>query len=478
MDEAEYLSLSYKDAPTLKRFKESDAFIRGVMGPVGSGKSSACCWEVLWRAMGQRPGNDGVRRTRFAVVRNTDKELLDTTLKTWMEWFPDGRAGSWHKAERVFVLRGSDPKTGDSFESEVLFRAMDIPKQVRDLLSLELTGAWLNEAREIEESIFRGLLNMGRIGRYPPMKEGGATWSGIWMDTNPPDDLSWWYQLFEEDAQEDPDIRLFRQPGARTKKAENLPNLPADYYAKVMTGAREEYIRVYVDAEYGTVEEGKAIYANEWSDAMHVAKTDLEAMPGRELIIGLDFGLTPAAALCQLSPRGALRVVEELVADGMGVQRFAEEMLIPALSARYGDLDKVFIGDPAGRTRAETDERSAFDVLRECGIRVDPAPTNQPTARWEAVRWFLTRIVDGAPAFSISPRCRYLRRGFNGRYKLRRLQTREERYAEKADKNETSHPHDALQYACLHFRKEMKRPKKEPKTAAGVHRGSHGWLGA
>jgi hypothetical protein len=34
-------------------------------------------------------------------------------------------------------------------EIELLFRALDRPDHIRNLLSLDLTGAWVNEAQEV-----------------------------------------------------------------------------------------------------------------------------------------------------------------------------------------------------------------------------------------------------------------------------------------------------------------------------------------
>jgi hypothetical protein len=62
-------------------------------------------------------------------------------------------------------------------------------------------------------------------------------------------------------------------------------------------------------------------------------------------------------------------------------------------------------------------------------------------------------MTDGAPSVQLSPNCKTLRKGFNGAYKYRRLQIAgEERFTEKPDKNEFSHPHDALQYVALRLR--------------------------
>ena len=44
--ETKGLKLDFSSAPTVGRFFNSDAFVRGLMGPVGSGKSYACCAEI------------------------------------------------------------------------------------------------------------------------------------------------------------------------------------------------------------------------------------------------------------------------------------------------------------------------------------------------------------------------------------------------------------------------------------------------
>ena len=75
----------YVSEPVLYKFHTSPAFVRMVMGPIGSGKSSACVNEVLRKIHDQRPGPDGVRRSRWAVVRNTYPELKTTTIQTWKD---------------------------------------------------------------------------------------------------------------------------------------------------------------------------------------------------------------------------------------------------------------------------------------------------------------------------------------------------------------------------------------------------------
>ena len=52
-----------------------------IMGPVGSGKTTAFLQRIARHAYEQRP-YQGVRRTRFAIVRNTGPQLNDTTIKS------------------------------------------------------------------------------------------------------------------------------------------------------------------------------------------------------------------------------------------------------------------------------------------------------------------------------------------------------------------------------------------------------------
>ena len=88
------VELNYKpDGNTLKKFLKSDNFFRGLRGPVGSGKSVACCIEVFRRALQQEPNAQGIRKSRWAVIRNTNPQLKTTTIKTWLDWFPENEYG-------------------------------------------------------------------------------------------------------------------------------------------------------------------------------------------------------------------------------------------------------------------------------------------------------------------------------------------------------------------------------------------------
>ena len=428
--------IRYRASPALWIFHQDDSFVRGVMGPVGSGKSTACCWELFRRLQEQEPGPDGIRRSRWAVVRNTYRELSDTTVKTWLDWFDD--VGDFVNQDMVHRIKFAD------VEAELLFRALDRPADVKKLLSLELTGAWVNEAREVPRAVVDML--QGRVGRYPSKREGGPTWLGVIMDTNPPDSDHWWYRLFEEVA---PDgWRLFRQPSGRGADAENLENLPDGYYDRLQAGKDDEWIAVYVDGEYGFISEGRPVYP-EFRDHLHVAKESIEVLDGTPVVIGIDFGLTPAAVFGQRDVRGRWRWIHELVTEDMGAVRFGE-LLQNEMASRFPACEFQVWGDPAGDQRAQTDETTPFQILRARGIKARPAPSNDFTLRRESVATPLSRLVDGEPGLLISPSCTTLRKAMGGGYCYKRVQvTGDERFHDKPDKNQYSHVADAAQYLML-----------------------------
>ena len=449
--------INYRAEPTASRFHRSEAFVRSLRGPIGTGKSVTCCMEILRRASEQAPFQN-VRRSRWAAIRNSYPELTSTTIKTWEDWAPGAVTVFGAPITSVFERTLKD---GTRVELEVLFISLDRPADVKKLKSLDLTGIWLNEASELAKAVLD--MATGRVGRFPSKAQGGASWSGVIMDTNSPDEDHWLYSLAEVSRPEG--YEFFAQPGALMKQpdgtyvpnpaAENVSNhiLGYDYWLRQIPGKQEQWIKVFVLGQYGSVHDGKPVFP-EFNDSLHVR--DIQPIPGVQLRIGLDFGLTPAAVITQTDARGRLLVLDELCGEDMGIRQFLEDVLIPYLMECYPvSWEKreeliVCIGDPAGAQKAQTDERSCFEEVKAKGLKIRPGKSNAWLPRRGAVAWFLSKLNGGQPAFLMDTSCKLLRKGFNGGYKYRRIQVvGEERYTEEPVKNKYSHPHDALQYAAM-----------------------------
>lgn len=453
--------------PVARAFMKDNSFICGIMGPFGSGKSTACVMKLIKNAQRQTKAADGWRRRRTAIIRNTYPELRTTTMKTWHQWVPQ-HIGKWREAgPPCHFIRDEVNK----FEWEVLFVALDRPDDVSKLLSMELSDAWLNEAREIPKAILDGLT--GRVGRYPPMWQAEATDVQIMMDTNPPDTDHWWYIMAEQDLSNERNRQLvmsmreaeeilrmkgtlsgnqrlmsfYRQPSGRSPEAENIANLRGGYYEFQIAGKDADWIKVYIDGEYGFVMDGMPIFP-EYKDSTHCRR--LQVVPGLGLRVGMDFGLTPAATISQRMSNGRWLVHDEIVSERLGIVSFAQE-LSRKLAAEYPGIKLVSArGDPAGDA-VTPEEKTCFQILQANGIDIaTPAPTQDPTRRREAVAFLLSNLIDGEPAILIDPKAATLRKGLAGGYHRRRLQVSGDiKYRDVPDKNKYSHVCEALEYDCV-----------------------------
>jgi hypothetical protein len=452
----------YTDIPTLRNFALCNDRVRLALGPFGSAKSSACVMEIVRRAQEMVPGPDGIRRSRWVVVRNSYIQLRDTTIKTFHDWFPPKIFGEWRVTDHTYFITKFP-----GVHLEVLFRALDRPDQVSNLLSLEVTGAWFNEVREIPKTIVDAMDS--RIGRYPSKRDAGEYWYGMIFDSNPPDEDSWIYRVFEK--QRPDNWKIFKQPSGLSAHAENTTHLPRGYYRNLAKGKDEMYIRIYIHGQYGYLVSGKPVFQS-FRDNIHVAPHVLEPMKGVDVLVGVDFGLQPAVTIGQLTPLGQLRILDELVSDGMGIRQFCLNQLLPLLRQKYFGMNIMGFGDPSGVSRAPTDESTCFDILhsQEIGLgNIIEAPTNAINARVGAVETYLNKMSMGEPGFILSPNCHFIRKAMNGAYHYDKdPKGSGDEYKPMPVKNFASHVSDSLQYLCLYltekemYDKQLKRKDYNP----------------
>lgn len=448
---------------TARAFMLSNTFVRGMRGPIGSGKSVTCIVELFRRCCEQAPGRDGKRRTRWAVIRNTYAELENTTMKTWCDWFPEATFGKIKRNPPPF----KQTLIYNDVEAEILFIALDRPEDVKKLLSLELTGAFVNEAREVPKEIIDAITS--RLRRYPSMKDGGPTWSGLIMDTNSPDEEHWWsimaglapppeWMTAEEQLMlvRPRNWEFFDQPPAMIEQkdkdgevigyeinpdAENLENLHDAYYTELVTGKSKHWIDVYVMNRIGSDFDGKKVQPH-FSRAIHVSDEHIPPTDYVPLIGGVDFGLTPACIFEQFV-MGQWRILYEIVLENASTEELAAQINM-TMSTRFDGFKLSIWGDPAGDQRKDTDKNTPFQVLRAAGLNANPTATNDPEIRRASMANPLQRMVHGRPGLIISgPDCPILVRGLDGGWHYRRIGNR---YTDEPDKNRYSHPCEAAEY--------------------------------
>ena len=461
--------------PTMEAFMLSDAYVRVLGGPIGGGKSVCCAHDLMRWACQQAPDANNLRRTRFLIVRNTADQLKSTTLKTIIDWFPPEVYGSYSKTDKTlyYKLRLPDDTI---VATEWMLIALDTPDDVRKALSLEATGLWGNESRELHPEVVDGLLM--RVNRYPSMKDGGATRAGAIFDTNMPDDETWWqakmdqppknwsvhvqppavlplaewidkYQTDPPEDQMGADID--GNPYAVDPECDNYRNLARNYYPETIEGKTDDFIRVYLRCQYGRSLGGMPIYENSFRPGKHIARTALiplasEAYP---LCIGVDFGRTPAAVIMQLTPKGGINILSEVTSKNMGIQKFIRTVLKPHLFEHYPGFPCYIAADPAGWQKTQVGEESPVDVLQGEGFRVVKPATNKLMLRVEAVEQVLAQSSDTQPRLQIDPGVIMVIQGFRGKYRWKTDRKGNLLSVREPDKNDWSHPAEAVQYGLM-----------------------------
>jgi len=439
--------INFEVIESLDDFFYSDKFISLAVGPVGSTKTTAGIMKILHHAAQMAPDKNGVRKSRAIWVRNTREQLRDTSIPDFLKWIPDGVMGSFLKTEYKFVI-----KVGD-IECEVLFRGLDDANDVRRLLSLQASFFIFDEFREIHPDIYNAA--QGRVGRYPDkMMNGvgcktddGRANAHLWGMTNPPDQDTFWEELLTDPPE---NVHVTIQPSGLSPEADWTQFLPDDYYDNLAQGKTEDWIDVYIHAQFGKSLSGKPVF-RAFDRSTHIAKKEIKPISDDSpILIGVDAGLTPAAVVGQVIFDGRVIVYDALTSEDMGALRFVREKLKPLLANKFPGRNYLVIIDPAAFQRVQTDERTVADIYKNEGFHVKPAKTNSIAARLAAVESFMTRTVDGKSGLLLDPEsCGMLIQALAGKYRYK-INSK----GVKDESPEKSHPWsdvaDAFQYLCLH----------------------------
>lgn len=496
---------NYIPSPTGLRFHDSDAFVKLIFGPYGSGKTCMIMNDAKFYCLSQAPAPDGVRYTRIGVVRGTYPELASTTRESILEVFPPQfgtirQGGAPLKGVYRFPVgdgpydwvqnrRPWQPGDGTFAQVEFILQAVQTADDVEKIKSMNWSFAIINEATSVDYEVVTGV--MGRVGRYPSADMGGCTYAGVLIDTNQPPQG---HYLLNMKAHPEPNWAIFEQPPAAFKKeddlgnivyevnpnAENLRNLGAkhkpedfsewpverqesflrekgmDYYRNQIAAWQLEGRTDKIDSLFCMLDvptrDGKPVWPMFKYD-MHVAKDPIDPIPYSPVIIGYDTsGIHPGAVLIQMI-QGKWAILDELYGEGLGLEAFVEQALMPLLLTKYPKCNYIVSCDPANAKDAYTGMAPSTH-LEERGFEVYMPKTNDPKTRIRVVDALLNKTAGG---LIISPVCNLTIRAFQGGYRYKRLRVSGSvgaAYDAKPEKNEYSHIADAVQYAAMYIAME------------------------
>jgi hypothetical protein len=473
-------------------FIESTHPISVIMGPAGSGKTVASAIKGPYLATNWFPVcKDGVVRVKMTALRPTYRDMARTALESWHNerLFPENHPYTVEYTggiDRPVVhklkwkaLRGRDLVT---VEFTAMFAAIGDANPEQFAKGFETSCVWLNECDLFSDRV-PGLM-FSRTGRFPSMDQIAPSELnrvlgpyaklmaevGIniddddvllprveWGDLNPPDPSNWVNKRLIEKPKDWPLYKLFRQPSGLSPQAENRKGKPRSAYEQDLQTMTKNDARRFVYGEIGYAIDGTPVYEKEFSSFVHVSESPLKPVPNLPLGLGLDAGGSPAAIFLQPMPSGQLRILREVcAAPGTGPTRFSQMLMECLLTHFPGMPVREAFGDPSawyGADSANGELAWMETVARALSINIEPAPSNEPSQRQEAVRFYLNLRIDGnTPGLLIDPSCELTLGGFAAHYKLTKMASASQTDKLAIVKNEYSHPHDALQYWCLGHR--------------------------
>lgn len=463
----------YNAHPSLVPFHESLAQVKALCGPVGSGKSLAACMEFFYLC------REATVPIRGIVLRESYRQLHDSTLKTFFEWFsPVAHYVKQHEKIEL-TIPGVD---GVWRTHELHCRHARRVEEASNFLSTEYAFIWLEEvvpafqtgAGVIGAGIADGIFKVALMRQ----RQAEAHRLHVILTFNPPNKYHWTYEQFFRPSSaelERQGFQLFRQPAR-----ENAAHLPPKYYERLEEQLPPDMVSRFVLGEPVTMYPGVRVYP-ECREAKHTAEEVLP-IPGLPLICMYDYGLTPVVLFSQLTERGQFRILREIQLWNASVEKLAEEMKRQMHDFLRGlDYGRGW-GDPAGGARSQTDEKTCFEILGKHGFNVLPGAIDLRT-RLESVKQRLRRTDDdGEPAIIMDrQRCPVLTEGMLGGYRY--PQSSDGQLGSAPLKNEFSHSCNALEYGCSGEFSVMdgsrrQQPKKKPKQWNPLERGRGGLGGS
>lgn len=481
-----------------------------IRGPIGDGKSVGCCVYIVKKSQEQitievteKGRTFKVKWSRWLIMRHTLKSIKETTLTTWNQLFGDKTRWKTEPFEGRYEDYMED---GTLLRIDFIVLASEANNILSDLQSLELSGAWINEAiytpYEVVAKVFT------RLKRFNPTPLAGIELKTfhVVMDTNSPSEFNWWYQ---KEQKEQPDGWLFiicppavlEEVDPVTKQVRYVPNdieyaakhkrRPAEnvkeidggyhrgmtYWTDMLSVLPPDEIRKLLMNQFGLSVDGLGVFREVWNPAVHrIPSETVRFMRGLHVVGGMDMGRTPAAVLAQFY-NGHLVAQTEVTTwndklndnrgglEHMDVGQFYDEYLLPELVNRYGypNCSLQMFGDPAGANCGEVVSFSAIKRLQdEKGLNIVPCDEVQAAAQGVIdithgnstdIRISCVKKEMRAGNLLISDACRLLCEAMAGKYFWETMRSLAKngtiRYKDEPCKNDWSHICDAYQYLVL-----------------------------
>lgn len=227
-------TLRYMPGPVALAAHRSKAQVKLAWGPLGTAKTTWLCWRA--KAICERAAKGGFS-ARILFLRDTYRNLIDSTFVTWCEWFPPDTACGYkaHSDPMDYKLN-----VGGRYH-DILFRHAQTEQDASMFLSTEYDAIMLEEIAPayipgrqlISPGIAEGVFDMAISRLTRKLDRAAVVRPEVCMTCNPPPLNHWASKRIVDKSQE----YLNRANWAHFyfDANDNMVNLRPDYYSNLET---------------------------------------------------------------------------------------------------------------------------------------------------------------------------------------------------------------------------------------------------
>jgi len=409
-----------KPTPSQQRMILSDASVVVLIGPQGEGKTFGAIGKILHHAQ-RFP-----YKIRGAIVRDRFTNIQTNTIPSIMKVC--GEIVTFHNDGRLMRAPNIDLD---------LFGVEDLADMNR-LQGSEYYIVWIEEPAPyfdagsigIREQVFDICYSRG--GR----EEGAVSVIGVTM--NPASKSHWTYRRFILNPM--PDMEVIRIPyGENPHLSQKERNRSKEIWAN-----HPDMLARYVQGEFASVHIGEAVVP-EFKESRNVSKSPLEPMDTLTFRLW-DGGLHPACVFVQVTSRGQILILKTVRGANIGMKQLIEESVKPLMATKFHkipewrDIGDLHLRDPdpsdSSKSAAEVVEKSLNTYFEDGDMPWE--------SRRETLKEVFNMTVDGDPKLMVSCDDDIMIEALGGGWHYRKSPSGT--ITDKPDKDEHSHPGDALSH--------------------------------
>lgn len=248
--------INYFAGPVATEAHESPAVVKLAWGPLGTAKTTWGCWRIFFKAMIAAEGGYSLRAI---CVRDTYRNLADSTLRTFLFWFPDAKdvtdgpslgytAQSQPVNYKIYVggrYHDVSFRHGQTEQDASMFLSTEY-----DVIFLEeIAPAYLPGEKKVSPGIAEGVFDMALARLTREVNRAAAIGPELIMTCNSPPLTHWASKRVIDKTPEY--LKMLNWAHWMFPISDNAHNLRPDYYSSLEMAweGRETLIKRFLKGE-------------------------------------------------------------------------------------------------------------------------------------------------------------------------------------------------------------------------------------